>query len=113
MQRHSPGIGDTRQAEPPGSAGAALDTDDDQGFLASRPSATESWFLTTDERLVDFDVAVEQLSTGDHHRSAQLVQPRPGRLVAAQPEQSLQPKRGGSVLRGAHVPGRGEPLRQW
>jgi hypothetical protein len=43
---------------------------------------------------VDLDGARQQLAAGEHHRSTGLVQPRPGRLIAAKPEHSLQPERG-------------------
>ena len=48
-----------------------------------------------------------------HHRPPQLMQPRPGRLITAQPQHRLQPKRTGTVLltcQPVHGP---QPIHQW
>ena len=60
-------------------------------------------------RLVNLDLASEPISARSHHRPAKLVQPSPGRLVAAQAEYPLQAKGADALLLVGHVSGGGEP----
>ena len=81
--------------------------------LPSAPRPRLPGLLTTaDVGLVDLDRPGEQLTAGQHHRAAQLVQPRPRRLVAAEAEHPLQPERADAVLLVDHVPDRREPAPQ-
>jgi hypothetical protein len=43
--------------------------------------------------LLDLDGAREYFAAGEHHRSAQLVQPHPRGLIATQPKDALQAQR--------------------
>ena len=44
-----------------------------------------------DEGLIDLDRAVQEVPSGDDHRTAELVHPRPRGLIRAQPEHSAAP----------------------
>ena len=61
----------------------------------------------------DLDLATQTVPPWPHHSSAQLVQPDPRGLVAAQPEHALKPKGADTVLLAGHVPGSREPCGQW
>ena len=63
----------------------------------------------TNESVVGLDGADELVTPRPHHRPAQFLQPRPGRLVALQPQQPHQPLRAASRLLGADPPHRLEP----
>jgi hypothetical protein len=82
------GVRDPSEPDPPRSLAPALDRHRDQGFLASL-TTVQARFVSADEGLVDLEIAAQQVAAGHDHRTAQLVQPRPGRLVAAQAEQLL------------------------
>ncbi len=56
----------------------------DQNQLLVRPA------LSPDERLVELLKRAERLAVGVDHRRAQFVQPAPGRLVGAEPQDALQ-----------------------
>ena len=58
---------------------------------------------------VDFDRAAEAIPPRPHHRPAQLVQPRPGGLVAAEPEHPLQTESADAVLLAGNEPHGHEP----
>ena len=74
------------------------------GFIVSSP--TRPSHGATDQS------STQPLPPRTYHRPPQLVQPRPGRLVAAQPENALQTQRAGPVLLRGHVPDRPEPQPQ-
>src|SRR6266545_8213601 len=93
VQRESAGIGDTAQPYAPGTTAPALHSNRDLRFLAAGASTMCSRLLAAHIGFIDFYLAAEQVTTWDHHCPAQLVQPRPRRLIAAQPEQSLQAQR--------------------
>ncbi len=68
-----------------------------------------------DERLVDLDGhvgATEAVAVGADHGPAQLVQPRPRRLVGAEPQVLLQARRRDAVPGRGDQPHRGQPRRQ-
>lgn len=76
--------------------------DEDQR-LVSRPAAPLTGFRAAEEGLIHFEDAVEPILVRSHHRPAELVEPIPCRLVAAQPEGTLDAGRARSVLlRGDH-----------
>ena len=56
---------------------------------------------------------MEAIAAGANHCPAQLVQPGPGRLVAAQPQHTLQTERADAVLLAGDEPHRKEPRPQW
>ena len=70
---------------------------------AARPPTNDSSTSTTPAR---------QLTLGTHHRSAQLVQPRPRGLIGTQAQHVVQILRRGSVLLRGHQPDRGKPRAQ-
>ena len=82
-----------------------------QGFTLGL-SAENTFFLAAPVGFIDFHYATQPLPPRTYHRPPQLVQPRPGRLVAAQPENALQTQRAGPVLLRGHVPDRPEPQPQ-
>ena len=62
---------------------------------------------------VNLDLSMEAIAAGANHCPAQLVQPGPGRLVAAQPQHTLQTERADAVLLAGDEPHRKEPRPQW
>src|SRR5439155_16235387 len=96
--------------EPHASAGALrthLDRDRDDLFLAAAPVAAGR--LRADKGLVDLKLAYQPVTPRAYHRPAQLVQQRPGGLVARQPERTLERERAHARLLIRHIPGGGEP----
>ncbi len=90
----------------------------DRDHRERRPAAfqlaasAEPGLRPADPRLVDLDLAMEQLTNRVHHRSAQLVEHHPGCLIAPQPELALQEQgREAALVRGDQVC-RPEPRRQ-
>jgi hypothetical protein len=94
-----------------GRAVVVLDGDRDDR-LALGAAAALARPRRTDVGLVDLDGAGEQLAAGQHHRAAQLVQPRPRGLVAAESEHALQAERADALLLVDDVPDRREPALQ-
>ena len=64
------------------------------------------------ERLVDLDPATQSVPVRPDHGPSQLVQPCPGRLVAAQSQHAPQTQRTGAVLLAGHKPHGAKPHRQ-
>src|SRR5208337_2625406 len=85
--------------------------DRDNGLGLGLPAALAS-FHTADIGLVHLYRATERVPSGADHRPAQLVQPGPGRLVAAEAENTLQPQSADAVLLVGDVPHRHEPGSQ-
>ena len=69
---------------------ADLDGDDDQRVAIVIAPADTGRRASPDEALVDFDLALQQLTFGRDHRAAQLVQDHPRRLIARDPKLALQ-----------------------
>jgi len=57
-------------------------------------------------------ITTRPVAAGTHHRSAQLVQPRPRRAVTAQSQQPLQPQRAGSCFLACDIPNCSKPQHQ-
>src|SRR5271165_2010892 len=85
--------------------------DRDNGLGLGLPAALAS-FHTADIGLVHLYRAAERVPSGADHRPAQLVQPGPGRLVAAEAENTLQPQSADAVLLVGDIPHRHEPHSQ-
>src|ERR1700716_3964007 len=68
-----------------------------QGFALSL-SPSNSLFQASQVGLVYFDPPCQPVSARPNHRSPELVQPGPGRLVAAKPQHPLQSEGTGPVL---------------
>ena len=69
-------------------------------------------FGATDVGFIDLDAAGEAIAARPDHRPTQLVEPGPGRLVAAQPEHPLQAQGADAVLLAGDEPHRQEPHPQ-
>jgi len=80
--------------------------------LAASATATRAGATGANVALVDLNGAAEQLASGEHHRAAQLVQPRPRRLIAAQPQDALQAQRRYALLLVDDIPDRREPAHK-
>src|SRR5271166_5557766 len=85
------------------------DGNDGLGFGLSAP---HSHFRTADIDLVDFDSSGKAIPTRPDHRSAQLVEPGPGCLIASQAEYPLQAQGAHTVLLAGHEPHCEEPRPQ-
>lgn len=85
--------------------------DGDNGLL-DRLAAADASFLPSHVALVHLDTATKLVPTWTHHCSSNLVEPRPGGLVAAQAEHTLEPKRVGPILLARQFPHRQEPKAQ-
>lgn len=73
--------------------------------------ATSSDFLalTAQKGLIDLYGTAQPLSTWAHHGPTEFVQPRPGRFVAPEAQDSLQAKGANAVLLVGEIPDRLEP----
>ena len=107
-ERRLADVGDAPHAHASRRLAAVLNRDHDDR-LAGRGATTRAGPHAADIGLVDLDGVLEQLASGQHHRPAQLVQPRPGGLVAAELQHVLQPERGDTILLVDDVPDRREP----
>ena len=74
--------------------------------LPFSPTTAFPRLLTAKVGLINFNDARESISSGPHHRTPQLVQPRPRRLITTQPQNPLQPLRTGAILLAGHPPDR-------
>jgi hypothetical protein len=104
-------VSDAPHAHPPGRLAAFLDGDH-HDRLADRAAATGALAPRADVALIDLHGAREQLAAREDHRSAQLVQPCPGGLIAAQPQDSLKAERGDTLLLVDDVPDSPQPSDQ-
>src|SRR5271157_4376268 len=75
-------------------------------------SPADAHFSSADIDLVDFDSSDEAIPTRTDHRSAQLVEPCPGCLIASQAEYPLQAQGAHTVLLAGHEPHCEEPRPQ-
>jgi len=80
--------------------------------LAGRPAAMLPRLLSAPVRLIYLHRTAETVPSRPHHRSAQLVQPDPRRLVAAQAKDPLQPQGTDTSLLVDHMPHRSKPQPQ-
>ena len=74
--------------------------------LSLSPTTAFSRLLTANVDLINFNDARESISSRPYHRTPQLVQPRPRRLITTQPQNPLQPLRTGAILLAGHPPDR-------
>ncbi len=72
-------------------------------------SAYHTGFPSANVRLVDLHPPAKAIPSRSHHRPPQLVQPRPGRLVASQAQHPLYGQGTGSGLLAGDLPDRPEP----
>jgi hypothetical protein len=104
--------GEHLKAKPSRTGTAHLDHDPDQGLLAVPASDISSLAASSDQGLIDLDLAAERLALGGDHRSAQLLQDQPASLVARDPELALELHGGDPRCLGADQVGRPEPQRE-
>ena len=99
------------KADPADAATPLLGRHRDDGLCFGFP-APLSLFGAADIGFVNLDSAGEAIPTGPDHRSPQLVEPGPRRLVAAEPEHPLQTQGADAVLLTGDEPHRQEPHAQ-
>jgi hypothetical protein len=83
-------VGEAPHAHAPGRLTVIFDGDR-HDRLAGDATARGAGPARPELALVDLDRAGEELASRNHHRAAQLVKPRPRRLVAAEAHHALQP----------------------
>src|SRR5512146_209426 len=108
-------VGHHRQPEPAqaaaaGLASTALDRTGDHGLAAA--AAGLAGLGAADIGLVGLDLGGERRAPGADHRAADLVQPGPGSLVAAEAHLALQLQGRDPALARAHQVDRKEPLSE-
>lgn len=92
-QRRGGSISEQLQPQPPGAVAANLDRDPDQRLAATLSAAPQVGVAVAEEALVDLDLACQWLALRRDHRTTQLVQDRPGCLVAGQTQLPAQLQR--------------------
>ena len=108
MQRIGGGIANPTEPNAAHASAVLLGRDDDQRLL--EPAAAARPVLgSADVGFVDLDTSGEPLAPRSHHGPTQLVEPGPGRLIAAQPQHSLQTQGTHSILLTGDVPHGPEP----
>jgi len=85
---------------------------DDNQSLFFRSSSDCSGFLSAPVSLVHLDNAIQSVAARANHGPAQLMQHRPGRLVAAQAEYPLETQGAHAVLLAGDLPHGAKPDRQ-
>ncbi len=109
VRRH---IGNSPQSNPPNSSAVFLRRDGHNRLVFSF-SAVNALFRTAQVGLIHLDAAFEALPARPHHRTAQLMEPSPSCLVAAQAQDPLQAQCTSSRLLTRDMPHRLEPHAQW
>src|SRR6516164_896432 len=105
------GIRDLPHADPSDTRPIFLSRNDNQRLSPQVPTP-KTFLLSTQVSLVHLHSPRQQGAPGPNHRPTQFMQPRPGRLVSAQAQHSLQSQGAGSLLLDRHPPHRAEPQRQ-
>jgi hypothetical protein len=98
---------DTRHADAAGTSASNFGRDRYEDAIC----ATSSDFLafSAQKGLIDLYGTAKSLSTWAHHGPTEFVQPRPGRFVAPEAQDSLQTKGANAVLLVGEIPDRLEP----
>jgi hypothetical protein len=102
-------VGNLSHANASDPSAILLGCDNDQRLGGAAPPFESR---PADLGFVHFDSSAKFIPTGSDHRSAKFMKNRPGGLVAAQAQDTLQPKRAGSVLLARHMPDRTAPQTQ-
>src|SRR5208337_2045698 len=105
VRRH---VLDPAQSDAADALAALLGCNRDNGFALDL-SAPFVLFRAANIGFVDLDRSAERVAARPHHGPAQLVQPSPGRLIAAEPKRPLQSERADAVLLARHEPHGHEP----
>ena len=111
LQAARRGIGNPLQPDAAYPRSVHLGRDDDQGF-PRRATSGLARLRATPVGLIGLDRPREPVAPRTDHRGPQLVQPRPGRAVAAQPQRPLEPQGTDPRLLVRHVPHGAEPQAQ-
>src|SRR5574338_851143 len=101
-------IGDDTKANPAAALAALLHRGGDDGFILGGPTRFAG-FRTADIALVDLDLAGQGLPIGPNHGGADLGEPGPCGLIAAEPELMLQFGGRDTLLRRSHFEEGPEP----
>ena len=96
-------VSDAVQADAAHATTAFLCRHDDNGLVLGLTPGL-SLFRAADVSLIDLDLTGEAIAARADHGTAQLVQPSPRRLVAAQAEHPLQAQRADAVLLAGDEP---------
>ena len=96
-------VSDSGQSNPADTLSADLCGNGNQSFLAN-VSSTSSLLNSADERLIDFHLASEAISSGSNHGPTELVQPSPRSFITAKAQGALQAKGAGPELLAGHKP---------
>ena len=102
---------DTRQADTTGAPTTDFGGNRDNRFLVCFPPCNAN-LPTAHICFVNLDLAIQKVSARSNHGPAQLMEPCPSRLITAQAEYSLNPKRTDAMLLIRHIPHRLEPKPQ-
>src|ERR1700684_1911283 len=97
---------------PPDSRPILLRSNNNQGLFQVQPTR-KSFLQAADITFVHLHSAGKSVACRPHHGASQLMQPRPGRLVALQSEHPLQTQCAGTALLRRHPPHGAEPDWQW
>jgi len=111
LQGSSRTIRDAQQADTPQFSSCMFDGDQDNDF-ACRTAATFSGLGGAPIRLVDLHEARQSIPIWAYHRSAQAMQPCPGRVVTAEAQNPLHAQRAGAVFLANHIADRLKPDTQ-
>ena len=76
-------------------------------------SAKQPFFYATDVGLINFNMAMQQISSRSNHHSTQFVKPAPSCLVTPKPENSLKPQGITAKLLIRNMPRCHKPYAQW
>lgn len=104
-------VGDSAQSDPAEAAAVLFCRHRDDGLAGGFPTLL-AFLRGADIGLVHLHLAMQAVATGTDHRPPQLVQPGPRRLVAAQPQHTLQAQGAHPILLAGDEPHRQEPQPQ-
>ncbi len=102
---------DTRHADTTGAPTPDFGSNRDNRFLVCFPPRNAN-LPAAHIGFVDLNLAIQKVSARSNHGPAQLMEPCPSRLITAQAEYSLNPKRTDAMLLIGHIPHRLEPKPQ-
>jgi len=106
------GVTNPSQANPADPPSDLLRRDRDQSLLPLAWPTALALLETTQVGFVHLHETAEPFATGADHRSTELVQPRPRRLVTAQAQDTLDTQGTGPILLARYGPHRSKPQRQ-
>lgn len=111
MQRRPRYIRDTLKAYAANALSVFFSRHSDQGLIRRYPPHN-AFFPCSPIGFINFNDAMQTVATRTNHRSTQLVQQHPCRLIASDPKSALQPQSADSVLLTRDMPHRSKPERQ-